>query len=66
MANVLPHEKRLRVLAALVDGCSIRAIERMVGVHRDTVMRFGLALGMGAANLHNALVRGLSCAHVQL
>jgi len=66
VANVLAAEKRLRALAALVDGCSIRAVERMIGVHRDTIARLGLTLGCGCANLHNALARGLSCADVEL
>jgi IS1 family transposase len=66
MANVLPREKRLAVTAALVDGNSIRAVERMTGVHRDTIMRFGLALGEGCDRLHNRLVRDLSCSLVDM
>ncbi len=66
MANVLSDEKRLAVLAALCDGNSIRAVERMTGVHRDTVMRFAVALGEGAIHLHNRLARGLSCSLVQV
>lgn len=65
MANVLPDEKRLSVLAALCDGNSIRAVERMTGVHRDTIMRFGIALGEGAIHLHNRMARGLSCSLIQ-
>lgn len=66
MANVLCDEKRLAILAALCDGNSIRAVERMTGVHRDTIMRFGLTLGEGAVNLHNRLAQGLSCSLVQV
>lgn len=66
MANVLPHEKRLAVTAALVDGNSIRAVERMTGVHRDTIMRFGLTLGAGCDRLHNRLVRDLSCSLIDM
>ncbi len=62
VANVLPAEERLRVLAALVDGNSIRAVERMTEVHRDTIMRFGVLIGSGAQGLHDRLVRDLSCA----
>lgn len=65
MANVLPDEKRLAVFAALCDGNSIRAVERMTGVHRDTIMRFGLALGEGAIRLHDRMARGLSCSLIQ-
>lgn len=66
MANVLPREKRLAVTAALVDGNSIRATERMTGVHRDTIMRFALTLGEGCDRLHNRLVRDLSCSMLDL
>jgi len=66
MANVLPREKRLAVLAALVDGNSIRAAERMTGVHRDTIMRFGLTVGEGSDRLHNRRVRDLSCSMVDM
>ncbi len=37
--NTLKKEKRLAVISALVEGVSIRSIERMTGVHRDTIMR---------------------------
>lgn len=66
VANVLDPEKRLRVFAALCDGNSIRAVERMTGVHRDTIMRFGLTLGEGAIHLHNRMARNLSCSLVQV
>lgn len=43
--NVLKQEKKIQVLNALIEGCSIRSIERMTGVHRDTIMRLGLEVG---------------------
>lgn len=57
--NVLPDEKRAAVLAALLDGNSIRAIERMTDVHQRTIGRLLLRLGEGAARLHDRLVRDL-------
>ena len=42
MANVLNTDKQIAVIAALSEGSSIRAIERMTGVHRDTIMRLGV------------------------
>ncbi|MRG97661.1 transposase [Polyangium spumosum] len=65
MANVLDPEKRLRVLAALVDGNSERAVERMTDVDRKTVRRLALTFGQGALNLHNALARDLRCSLIQ-
>ena len=37
MANVLPLTTQEQVIAALVEGASIRSVERMTGVHRDTI-----------------------------
>jgi len=37
--NRLKKEKELAIVSALVEGVSIRSIERMTGVHRDTIMR---------------------------
>jgi hypothetical protein len=36
MANVLNMDKQIMVIGALAEGASIRSIERMTGVHRDT------------------------------
>src|ERR1700688_4352485 len=36
MANVLSAEKQTAIIAALAAGSSIRSIERITGVHRDT------------------------------
>ncbi|WP_438036375.1 hypothetical protein [Sorangium sp. So ce204] len=66
MANVLPAERRLEVLAALVNGTSIRAASRMTGVHQDTIGRFGQAIGEGCARLHDRLVRDLTSPLVDL
>lgn len=61
MANVLPEEKRLEVLAVLVNGGSVRAAERQTGVHRDTIVRFTLAFGEGCERLHDRLAQDLTC-----
>lgn len=57
--NVLPFETQVQVIAALVDGCSIRATERLTGAHRDTIMRLALRVGGGCARLHDEMMRGL-------
>lgn len=64
--SVLSDEKRLQVLAALVDGNSERAVERMTGVERKTIRRFALRLGRGAVNLHNAVARDLRLSLIEL
>src|SRR4051812_33462847 len=66
VANVLPGEKRLRVLAALVDGNSERAVERMTEVNRETVGRYALTFGIAAEHLHNRIARDLSCSLIEV
>ena len=39
MANNLPTDKKIQIIANLAEGSSIRAIERITGVHRDTVIQ---------------------------
>src|ERR1035437_3314444 len=42
MANILETEKKIMAVSMLCEGNSIRSIERITGVHRDTIMRLGL------------------------
>ena len=39
MANVLTMDKQVAIISALAEGSGIRQMERMTGVHRDTIMR---------------------------
>ena len=57
MANVLSTEKQIAIIAALAEGSSIRAIERMTGVHRDTIMRLGVRIGQGCARILDEKMR---------
>lgn len=62
--NVLPKEKRLAVLAALVEGNSERAVERMTDVNRATVNRLSLSFGEGSQRLHDRLSHDLTCTQI--
>lgn len=66
MANTLKKDKQIAVISALTEGSSIRSIERMTGVHRDTVMRLGVKVGQGCAALLDTKMRDLSCSHLEL
>lgn len=65
MANVLSTEKQTAIIGALAEGSSIRSIERMTGVHRDTIMRLGVRVGQGCARVLDAKMRNLSCQHIE-
>ncbi len=38
--SMLPFERQVAVTGAPTEGCSIRATERLTGVHRDTTVCF--------------------------
>ena len=57
MANVLSFDKQVTIIGSLAEGSSIRAIERMTGVHRDTIMRLGVKVGQGCAKIQDAIMR---------
>jgi IS1 family transposase len=66
MANQLPKDKQIAVIAALAEGSSIRSCERMTGIHRDTIMRLGVKVGQGCAKLMSAKMRGLNSTSIQV
>jgi IS1 family transposase len=66
MANVLSTDKQIGVISALAEGSSIRSIERMTGVHRDTIMRLGVKVGQGCTALMDAKMRDLSCTRLEM
>ncbi|SPE29705.1 conserved hypothetical protein [Candidatus Sulfotelmatomonas gaucii] len=66
MANVLNTDKQIAVIAALAEGSSIRSIERMTGIHRDTIMRLGVKVGQGCTALMDAKMRNLPCTRLEL
>ena len=47
MANVLSMDKKIAVVAALAEGSSIRSIERITGIYRNTIMKLGVKVGQG-------------------
>lgn len=66
MANVLSKDKQIAAIAALAEGSSIRSVDRMTGIHRDTIMRLGVRIGKGCARLLDERMRGLSCQRIQV
>lgn len=65
MSNNLRTEKKLAVLGALTEGCSVRSTERMVGVHRDTILKLLVRVGEGCANLLHERMVDLDCQRVE-
>lgn len=65
MANVLRKDKQIAVIGALAEGSSIRSIERITGVHRDTIMRLGVRVGKGCEMLMDSKMQDLGCNYLQ-
>jgi hypothetical protein len=53
-------------IAYLTEGQSIRATERLTGIHRDTIMRLGERVGRGCAELHDRMMVGLRVGRLEL
>jgi IS1 family transposase len=66
MANNLNTDKQIAVIGALAEGSSIRSIERITGVHRDTIMRLGVKVGQGCTALMDEKMRDLPCNRLEL
>lgn len=63
--NQLTQEERTRVIAALVQGNSIRATSRMTGVAKNTVIKLLCDLGAACAEYHDKTIRNIYAEHVQ-
>src|SRR5208337_4771192 len=63
--NRLPIEKRIQVVAALVEGTSINATCRMTGVAKHTVLNLLRDLGCASADYHHKHVRSLRVRRLQ-
>lgn len=62
----LSIEKKLAVVSALVEGNSIRSIERITGVHRDTICRLLVTTGNHCAQIMDAKMRNLHLRYLQI
>jgi LacI family transcriptional regulator len=54
--SCLPEEKAIELIEHLADRNGVRATARLLGVHRDTVVRSSRVLGEHARELHDELV----------
>lgn len=63
--NKLNRQKRTQVIAALVEGNSIRSTVRMTGVAKNTVVKLLADVGAVCTEYHNKHVRNLGCKRIQ-
>jgi transposase-like protein len=64
--NRLKPEKQATILSALVEGTSIRSVERMTGVHRDTIGRLALRVGETCEQILDETMRDLPSRRIEV
>src|SRR5580700_1411160 len=63
--NQLSTEKRVQIVSALVEGCSIRSIVRMNGASKNTIAKLLVELGAACAEYLNDALVNLPARYVQ-
>jgi IS1 family transposase len=63
--NQLSMAKRVQVIAALVEGNSIRSTERMTGVAKNTILHLLADIGRACAHFQDICLTDLPCRHIQ-
>lgn len=64
--NRLPTERRVAILRALTEGCSLRSTSRMAGVSINTVTKLLIDAGRACAVFQHNAMRNLPCRRLQL
>lgn len=63
--NRLPKEKQIQVVAALVEGMSIRSTVRMTGVAKNTIVKLLANLGAACSAYQDQKFRELPCRRIE-
>jgi|CXWL01.1.fsa_nt_gi IS1 family transposase len=63
--NRLGQADRVRIVGALVEGCSINSIVRMTGVSKVTILKLLGDMGRACLTWEDAQLRGLYCAQIE-
>ena len=63
--NILTTEKRVAVISALVEGCSIRSTVRMTGVSKNTICKLLARVGEVCLDYQDAVLRNLPCKRIE-
>src|SRR5437868_376393 len=64
--NKLPSAKRAQILNMMVEGVSIRAISRMTGASKNTIVKLLAVAGQACADYQDKNLRGLTCKRLQV
>jgi hypothetical protein len=64
--NKLDKEARAKILTLLCEGMSIRAISRVTGAGKNTILRLLAGAGRASAAYQDRVLRNLPCKRVQV
>src|SRR3990167_10719623 len=64
--NRLPIAKRVAVISALVEGCSVRSTSRLTGVAKGTILRLLADVGSACAKYQDDAIRNVAARGVQI
>src|SRR5882762_8155180 len=64
--NRLSIERQSQIVAALVEGCSVRATSRMTGASKNTIQKLQLELGAACSRYMDKTLRNLHSKHIQV
>jgi DNA-directed RNA polymerase specialized sigma24 family protein len=62
----LPIDRAVNILQLLLEGMSIRSVERVTSVHRDTIMRLLLLAGERCEKLMESKIQNLDVHEVEV
>jgi IS1 family transposase len=63
--NQLGAQERTRIIAALVEGNSMRAVSRITGIARNTINKLLVDIGRACSKYQDKAFRNLACKRVQ-
>lgn len=63
--NTLSQQERIKIVAALVEGMSLRSVSRMTGIARNTITKLLVDLGEACMRYHDANVRNVRVRRLQ-
>jgi len=64
--NKHPAERRVQILGMMVEGMSIRAIARLTGASKNTIVKFLREAGEACSAYQDRVLRDLPCKRVQV
>ena len=60
------REQHLTAISMLCEGSSILAVERITGIHEDTIGRLALRVGQACKQIMDEKMQNLNCQHIEV